>query len=262
MPRRGLPPPADGRRHRRARRRGDGSALPRARAVEAGVALRGGRPRLLPLGGLLVSVRIRRGASPAGLPALPQALLHGMPRSALAAAAVPQFLRATTRRLAAPRPPLRRRAKRPTTPASDARRTRRTTRTAGCRGWPLADGGRRARNARRVRACTRDSDASSRLRTRIGQPVRNGAARRHPASQTWVERESGCNAMRCVCLQRFCYACGMKTGSGPGGRGDCTCTDPGTLQVHAIHAADPEPRGAAGRRAALAALSNSRSPEG
>jgi hypothetical protein len=62
-----------------------------------------------------------------------------------------------------------------------------------------------------------------------------------PRCSVWVSRESGCDAMRCLCGTKFCFRCGARTGNGPGGRGDCSCTDATTQAVHAVHADDREP---------------------
>jgi len=65
-----------------------------------------------------------------------------------------------------------------------------------------------------------------------------GMFKKCPQCSAWASKETGCDAMRCICGQQFCFKCGHKTGGGGNGRGECTCTDALTAQVHAIHAND------------------------
>jgi ariadne-1 len=62
-----------------------------------------------------------------------------------------------------------------------------------------------------------------------------------PNCSVWVARETGCDAMRCLCGAKFCYKCGARTGTGAGGLGDCRCADANTRAVHAVHADDRDP---------------------
>ena len=84
--------------------------------------------------------------------------------------------------------------------------------------------------------------------------ARSGKWKLCPSCGAWIERESGCDAMKCRCGQKFCFQCGRKTGTGPDGRGECICTAAATTTVHAIHADANEVGPRAAAAAAEAAL--------
>ena len=84
--------------------------------------------------------------------------------------------------------------------------------------------------------------------------ARKGKWKLCPRCGAWIERESGCDAMKCRCGQKFCFQCGRKTGAGPDGRGECICTAASTAHVHAYHADANEGLGTAVAAAAAAGL--------